>query len=215
MNKELLDENVEFIVYKGKNIKDLKGKDTKTSKNELEMYKRVLKRQTRNTKLLCLGIFLCFLAAACFFGLAEFFLNNQLESIWLVLSLAILTGAIGIIVYANITNSKEGKIKYQYKNEKYFYVAGIFTGFGVFALFGGFVIFGASSAIFISLVLLGLGAAFDIYHDKTGDKKNNLTLFREFVIAIIVCIIFGFLGYFVNINASNFANENYQIEELG
>ncbi len=212
MKKDYFNDNDEFIIYKSKKIKDLKAKDTKASQNDLEKFKRVLKRQTRNTKIFCIGIFLFFLAMACFFGMAEFFLKYQLENIWLVLTLTIVTLAIGLIVYTGLTSSKEGKIKYNYKNEKYFYLAGIFTGLGVFALFGGFKLFGFSNTLFISFILLGLGATFDIYHDKTGGKENNLNLVREFVIALTICIVFGFIGYFINVNSNNFES-NYEIEE--
>ena len=189
----------EFIIYNTNILSDGEFISENTKIKKEEIYTLIDNRQKRNIKIFCASIFLYFLAFAWLIGTMIYFEKQENEEVWLLSSLFMCLIATGMLIFSLVTKSKYGKIKYQYKNMKYFYVSCIFGGLGIFILFGGMGYVDPYLAATIGIISLGISASFDIYHDKTkGNKKGQISLWMEFVITILVYIICGFGGYFLN-----------------
>ncbi len=191
MKKNLINDQDEIILYRSKKVGDLEFQEEKIDQ---DIYERISKRQILCAQLLCTSIFLFALAMAWLFGTLYFFEDREQEGIWLLGSILLSALAIIVLVISKVIKSREGKIKYKYKNEKYFYIGLIFLALSVFVLFGGLPVIGINANMFLFFILLGLGIAFEVYHDKTGGKKQKLNSVKEFIIVLLVCLLAGFLG---------------------
>ncbi len=195
-----------FILY---NQQDFSN-DENTSKNltekeRKELYNKIDKRQKRNAKIISISIFLYVFSIAYLISSLEYFEKLEQEGIWLLSTFGIVIIATFLLIYALVTKSKDGKIKYQYKNTKYFIFACVFGAIGIFTLFGGFIsLISLNMSFFIGFVLLGLSISFDIYHDLIkGKEKGHLSLFAEIIIVTILVVVSGGLGYYLNYEKVN------------
>lgn len=188
MSRDLKNNNEELIIYQYDNSKSI----SKEKKNEI--YNKILKIQNRNAKIFSIGIFLITFAITYLFVTLDYFEQKELEGMWLLSSLFI--GMIGIILitFCNVTSPKEGKIKYKYKNNKYFFISLLISGIGITTALAGL---DNIVIISIGLVLIDISLALDAYHDKTkGNKK--ISLFKEIIIAFFVCVLCTLLGLLIN-----------------
>lgn len=162
--------------------------DINANKKTKELYNKILKRQIRNTRILCVSIFLYFLALAWLCGTSTYFENNDQDDIWSGIFLLIIMIATILLAFMQVTKPKEGKIKYQYKNEKFFYLSLPFYTVGVFFLF---VMPYNLEEFFtmLALIFIGMGVSLDVYGIKTPGTSKRLNLLSKFIILFFTFLV--------------------------
>ncbi len=204
MKKKIKQEK--FILYDEQNFSD---RHSLSEKQKHELYDKIDKRQRRNAKIIAISVFLYIFTVAWFLFSVDYFEDIEQETIWLLSTTIFLIIATFLLIFALVTKSKDGKIKYQYKNAKYFYVSTVFGIIGIFILFGGLSSFlDLYTSLFISFIFLGACASFGIYHDLTKGKKP-LSRWIKLTITIVLGTIAGVLGYFLNNDKDFTFTEDY------
>lgn len=104
----------------------------------------------------------------------EYFFNKEKEITWLFIGVIIWLIACILSIFCIKTKSKEGKIKYKYKNEKAFYVYLIILPIATFITFNRLNLPNILS-LAIGLTLYSISISFYVYHNRTkGNKKYQL-----------------------------------------
>lgn len=158
-----------------------------------QMYQKISRLQHRNSILLCIAIFLYFLS------LSLIVLFSDLEEDETLLTtlppLILILIATILLIISKVTKSKNGKIKYQYKNESYLLISIILFGINAFILNDGltFLMISYTLQIAIWIAELGVSTSFLVYYFKSyGTKRKKLKKWIK-VVLFILSISMGFL----------------------
>lgn len=158
-----------------------------------QMYQKISRLQHRNSILLCVAIFLYFLS------LSLIVLFSDLEEDETLLTtlppLILILIATILLIISKVTKSKNGKIKYQYKNESYLLISIILFGINAFILNDGltFLMISYTLQIAIWIAELGVSTSFLVYYFKSyGTKRKKLKKWIK-VVLFILSISMGFL----------------------
>ena len=170
----------ELILYRYEN-------DNKkiSDKEKIEIKYRISRRQNRNTLIHCISTFLSLSTINYLISTLDYFINQEKEDIWLVIGMILCIIAISLDVFCHKTKSKEGKIKYKYKNEKAFYI------YLIFLLIGTFII-GLNLTSNISFTIgygfYSVALSTYIYHNNTKGKKK-ISSIKKIITSIIMILI--------------------------
>lgn len=167
----------ELIVYHKKKNDDFsyvteEKEDINTDINK-QLYQKIARLQHRNSILLCISIVLYFLSFALFF----LFSNLEDDDTLLFPSLILIIIATILLIISKVTKSKDGKIKYKYKNETYFFISTILFGINAFILNDGLTFLTLNDTLPSTLWIteLGISVSLLVYYFKScGTKKKKL-----------------------------------------
>lgn len=190
----------EFILYNSQVISDDGTiSDSQSEKIDRdELYLKIDDRQKRNNIITCFSIFLYFFSVAWLFGSISYFEKTENDVMWFLSTLGIIGVATGLLIFSLATKSKDGKIKYQYKNMPYFYVALFFEAIAIISLIG-MDLLNEDIVLGVFISLLGISSAFRYYYrNSRGKRDGQLRLWAKILLTVIVYVIsFLVLGFFV------------------
>ncbi len=179
----------EFVQYKKtKNDKDfIFYKNVKLAKINNKIYDKVDKIQKRNSKIYSISILVYFLAIAWLFA----FIGQINDYIWIFVFLLIIIFGILLSLFCKLTMPKEGKIKYKYKQEIYFYISFILYGISVLILFSSLI----NEAIWLGVViaLMGLATSTIVYYFKSSSNSKIETSKMTKIMFAIFTILTSFV----------------------
>lgn len=195
--------NDELILYKYEN-------DNKkiSDKEKIEIKYRILKRQNRNALIYSISMFLYLSSLNFLICSEEYFFNKEKEITWLFIGVIIYLIASVLLIFCIKTKSKEGKIKFKYKNEKAFYVYLIFLLIGTFIIFNGLNLTN-TLAFAIGFTFYSVSISACTYHNRTKGKKK-LSLVKK-IITSITAFLIGFLFAFL-LDKNTYNNEYSKYE---
>lgn len=203
IHKKQTDDNKiddELIKYKNTSINEdsnFISSEKQTIENSDEIYTKITKIQNRNSILFCIGIFLYFLA----FSWTMLYSNVEEEQYALLFipMLILILIATSLLIFCKITNSKEGKIKYKYKNEKIYYFTILMFAISLFISFDGLTAFKINfeTEAAIWFIVIGLAVSSLIYYFKSSSKSKTKLKKSVKIITTILMLIIGFLSSFI------------------
>lgn len=195
--------NDELILYKYEN-------DNKkiSDKEKIEIKYRILKRQNRNALIYSISMFLYLSSLNFLICSEEYFFNKEKEITWLFIGVIIYLIASVLLIFCIKTKSKEGKIKFKYKNEKAFYVYLIFLLIGTFIIFNGLNLTN-TLAFAIGFTFYSVSISACTYHNRTkGNKKISII---KKILSSIIAFLIGFLFAFL-LDKNTYNNEYSKYE---
>lgn len=195
--------NDELILYKYEN-------DNKkiSDKEKREIKYRIIKRQNRNALIYSISMFLYLSSLNFLICSEEYFFNKEKEITWLFIGVIIWLIASILSIFCIKTKSKEGKIKYKYKNEKAFYVYLIILPIATFITFNRLNLPNILS-LAIGLTLYSISISFYVYHNRTkGNKKISII---KKILSSIIAFLIGFLFAFL-LDKNTYNNEYSKYE---
>lgn len=195
--------NDELILYRYEN-------DNKkiSDKEKIEIKYRILKRQNRNALIYSISTFLYLSVITFFISTEKYFSNQEKEITWLIIGAIIYLIASVLLIFCIKTKSKEGKIKFKYKNEKAFYVYLIFLLIGTFITFNGLNLTN-TLAFAIGFTFYSVSISAYTYHNRTkGNKKISII---KKILSSIIAFLIGFLFAFL-LDKNSYNNEYSKYE---
>ncbi len=204
----MYDDENKFIIYDSNMLGDKTGFNNKTV-DKKALYCGVVKRQKRNAIILSISIFLYFVSFSWLTGTMDYFDNKGYNILYFGIFFGLVSISTILFVISQLTKSKDGKILYKYKDEKYFYFSLLFMGIVFFKMF--VTLPKESDSLWFVTFFTSLGAAFAFYtyyKKSCGKKKSPIKKWMESVIIILFLSACALTGYFLNLKLEGKVSES-------